>query len=177
MYNRGMLQLSSYFLNKPVLSLRSGTPIAQVAAPIINPKNLKIEGFYCEDMDSDNMLILLIQDIRELSKKGYIVDDFDVLVTPDELVRLQDVMEIQFELMKKRVETVDKTKVGKVHEYAVDSNSMYIQKMYVSQPFWKNLAGGSLSVDRSQVIEVTRKRIIIKPLLQPTPTPAAAVAA
>ncbi len=172
-----MLQLSNYFSQKPVLSLRTGMPVATAITPIINPKNLKIEGFYCEDSVERASLILLSQDIRELNRRGFIINDHDALAEPDDLVRLQGVLNIQFELLKKNVETVGKEKVGKVNDYAVDTQSMYIQKLYVSQPIWKNLAGGSLSVDRSQIVEVTRRRIIINELLQSTPTPVTAVAA
>ena len=44
-----MLQLSASLLNKSVLSLRTGAPIATISSPLINPDNLKIEGFYCID--------------------------------------------------------------------------------------------------------------------------------
>ena len=172
-----MLQLSSYFVGKPVLSLRAGAPVAWSTAPIINPRNLKIEGFYCVDTLDKATLILLVQDIRELNKQGFIIDDHDVLVTTEDVVRLQDVLNFQFELYKKAVETVGKDKIGRVTDYAVETSSMYIQKLYVSQPLWRNLAGGALSVDRSQVVEVTNKRIIINDLLQPTPSAAPAVAA
>lgn len=173
MYNKGMLQLSSYFIGKPILSLRSGTPVAWSTMAIINPKNLKIEGFYCVDSMDQATLVLLDQDIREMSRQGIIIDDHDVLVEPEDLVRLRDVLEAGFELYKKAVETVDNVKVGKVNDYAVETSSMYVQKLYVSQPIWKNLTGGSLSIDRSQIIEVTDKRIIINELLQPTRATAA----
>lgn len=172
-----MLQLSSYFIDKPILSLRTGGEVATAMAPIINPRNLKIEGFYCEDTYDGSTLILVSQDIREISRRGFIIDDHDVLVTEEDLVRLQDVLEMAFELIKKPVETVGKTKVGKVHDYAVDTSSMYIHKIYVSQPIWKNLSGGELSIDRAQIIEITRRKIIIQELLRPTPSTATAIAA
>jgi len=169
-----MLQLSGALLNKPVLSLRSGNPVAWVVAPLINPNSLKIEGFYCEDSFDKNQLILLYQDIRELSQQGFIVNDHDALSTPEDLVRLKRVIEQHFELMKKPVETTSKDKVGKVSDYAVETTTMYIQKLYVSQSILKSLAGGSLSVDRSQIVEITNKRIIIQDILKGTPSPATA---
>jgi sporulation protein YlmC with PRC-barrel domain len=171
-----MLQLSATLLNKQVLSLRTGGPIATVTAAIINPDNLKIEGFYCTDRFDKKQLVLLYQDIRETLAKGYVVNDHDVLVEPEELVRLQKVLELNFSLIGKHVVTVDKEKVGKVSDYAVDSKSMYIQKIYVSQSILKSLTGGSLSIDRSQVHEVTPKRVIINELLKKAPSPAAATA-
>ena len=105
------------------------------------------------------------------------VDDHDVLAEPEDLVRLRDVLEMNFQLLKKPVETVAKTSVGKVGDYAVETTGMYVQKLYVSRPFWQNLAGGTLSVDRSQVVEVTNKRIVINDLLDSAREPQAALAA
>lgn len=172
-----MLQLSNFLYNRPVLSLRTGGQVATAIAPVINTKNLKIEGFYCEDSLDKRHLILLSQDVREAGRRGFIVDDYDVLAEPDDLVRLQDVLEVAFDLIKKPVETVSREKVGKVADYATEMTTLYVQKLYVSQPIWKNLTGGSLSVDRTQIHEVTPKHIVINDLLQPTPTPATAVAA
>lgn len=177
LYNKTMLQLSGYLLNKPILSLRIASPVAWITAPIINPRNLKIEGFYCTDSQDGTRLVLLCQDIRELSRQGFIVDDHDVLVEPDDLVRLQDLIELNFQLPNKPVQTVSKQKVGKVSDYAIETESMFIQKLYVTQSFWKRLTGGSLSVDRSQVVEITKHRIVINDLLEASPSPATAAIA
>lgn len=169
-----MLQLSKGLLDKSVLSLRTGTPIATITGPIINPNNLKIEGFYCEDRFSKDELILLCQDIREVLPQGYVVNDHAVLSEPDELVRLREVLEIGFELIGKQVVTLSKQKVGKVSDYATETESMYIQKIYVSQSIVKSLTGGSLSIDRTQVNEITPKKIIINELLKTAPAGAPA---
>lgn len=172
-----MLQLSATLVNKSVLSLRTGTPIAKVIDPIINPDNLKIEGFYCQDrFQKKKELILLYQDIRDVMKNGYVVNDHDVLVNPDELVRLRKVLELNYELLGKQVMTVSKEKVGKVSDYATEIETMFIQKIYVSQSIVKSFAGGSLSIDRSQVNEITPRRIIINELMKNAPSPARAIA-
>jgi sporulation protein YlmC with PRC-barrel domain len=171
-----MLQLSASFANKPVLSLRTGTPIAQITRPLINPDNLKIEGFFCEDRFSKLELILLYQDIRDVIPQGFVVNDHDVLVEASELVRLKSIITLKYDLIGKPVETVDKEKVGKVSDYATEINSMFIQKLYVSQSILKSFMGGSLSVDRTQVHEITPKRIIINELLGSVPAAAAATA-
>ena len=178
MYNEAMLQLSEFLYNRPVLSLRTGGQVATAIAPIINTKNLRIEGFYCEDnLEKKKRLILLSQDVREATRRGFIIDDYDVLAEPDDLVRLRSVLELAFDLLKKPVETVSHERIGKVTDYATEMATLYVQKLYVSQPIWKSLTGGSLSVDRTQINEVTPKLIVINDLLQPESTPATAVAA
>lgn len=169
-----MLKLSANILNKPVLSLRTGGVIATATRPLINPDNLKIEGFYCDDRFSKAELILLTQDIREALSKGLVVNDHNVLAEPEDLVRLKQVLEIDFEVIGKQVVTLDKQKVGKVHDYAVETSTMYIQKLYVTQSLMRSLTGGSLSIDRSLVHETTPSRIIITELSSKAPLPASA---
>lgn len=171
-----MLQLSATLFNRPVLSLRTGTPIATITAPIINPNNLKIEGFYCQDRFDKKQLVLLYRDIRDILHQGFVVNDHDVLAEPDELVRLKNILELNFQLIGKPVVTLSKEKVGKVSDYATEMETMFVQKIYVSQSIMKSFTGGSLSVDRTQVNEITPKRIIINELLKTSPATAAATA-
>ncbi|MFI5271194.1 MAG: hypothetical protein ACHQT9_04075 [Candidatus Saccharimonadales bacterium] len=159
-----MLQLSATLLNKAVLSLRTGSPVANVQSVIVNPNNLKIEGFYCQDKFSKEILILLVQDIREILPQGFVVNDHDVLVEEEDLVRLKDVLELNFNVINKQVVTIDKQKVGKVSDYAAETTSMYIQKLYVSRSIFKSLSNGTLSIDRSQINEITPSKIIINEL-------------
>ncbi len=171
-----MLQLSASFINAPIMSLRTGTPIARVTAPLINPNNLKIEGFFCVDNFSKEVLILLDQDIRDFLPQGFVVNDHDVLAEPHELVRHKEIIELNFDILGKPVETVSKEKIGKVSDYATDTSSMFIQKLYVSQSLIKSFMGGSLSVDRTQIHEITPRRVIINEILKPTRATAPATA-
>lgn len=170
-----MLQLSKDLTNRAVLSLRTGGPIATAIEPIINPNNLKIEGFYCTDRFNKKTLVLLQQDIRDSLPQGLVVNDHDVLAFPEELVRLKNILELQFKLIDKPVVTTSKTKLGKVSDYAADSESLYIQKLYVSQSLIKSFSGGQLSVDRNQIIEITNHKIVVQEPLQPTKAAAATV--
>lgn len=170
-----MLQLSGMILNRPVMSLRTGTQIGITLSPIINPNNLKIEGFYCQDTQRKR-LVLLEQDIRDVLPQGIVVNDTDALTDPAELIRLKDIMNLRFELIGKHVITVDKEKVGKVNDYATEVQSMMIKKIYVSQSLLKNFTTGSLGVDRTQIVEITRDRIIIQELEGKVPVTAKAVA-
>lgn len=169
--------LSGSLLQKQVMSLRTGAPVGTVTAAIFNPNNLKVEGFYVEDRFHKGQLVLLYQDIRETMQQGFVIDDHDVLAEPGELVRLKNVLSLNFQLIGKQVETIGKEKVGKVSDYAVETETMYVQKIYVSQNILKSFTGGSLSIDRTQINEITPRRIIINDLLdKATVTAPAAVA-
>ncbi|HEX8349815.1 MAG TPA: hypothetical protein VF598_07625 [Hymenobacter sp.] len=164
-----MLQLSEAMLKRQILSLRTSTPIAEVIAPIINQDNLKIEGFYCHEYSAKEPKILLYQDIRDILPQGIIVNDVDVLTEPSELIRLKAVLEREFVVIGMPVETVSKSKVGKVSDYAFETTTMFIQKLYVSRSIFKNLTSGSLSIDRTQIHEITARKVIINDLLETVP--------
>ena len=88
--------------------------------------------------------------------------------------RLRDVLDLDFQLLGKAVETQSGEKVGKVADFATEIETMYIQKLYVSRSVLKSLTTGQLSVDRSNIIEITNKHIVINDLLKGAPAPAAA---
>jgi sporulation protein YlmC with PRC-barrel domain len=171
-----MLQLSEAILNRPIMSLRTGQQVGTATEPIINPNNLKIEGFYCSDRFEKGTYVLLYQDIRDIIAQGFVVDDHDVLTAPEELVRLKDIMSIGFNLIGKPVVTTAKTHVGKVSDFATELETMYIQKLYVTQSVFKSFTGGSLGIDRNQINEITDHKIIINELLKTVPAGARAAA-
>jgi sporulation protein YlmC with PRC-barrel domain len=159
-----MLQLSTSFQSVPIMSLRTGGEVAHTTSHIINPNNLKIEGFYCE-LDK-KQLVLLIQDVRDLLPQGLVIDDTEVLSEPDELVRLREVLQLGFQLTGKPVVTASKEKVGKVTDYALETTTFYIQKLYVGQSLLKSISSGQLSIDRTQIVEITPKKIVIQEILK-----------
>lgn len=156
-----MLLLSTKLQNIPLISVRSGARIGTVLSPILNPHNLHIDAFWCETINSKTNKVLLDMDIRDFSIKGILIDDHLGLSNPDELVRLTEVLNIDYKLEGKTV-LASKHKLGKVAEYAVDHASLFIQKIYVNPPAWKSgIAGNRLLFDRSNVLEVTDTHIIV----------------
>lgn len=171
-----MLKLRNSFLHKPVMSIRTGQQVAEIVAPLFNPDNLKIEGFYCNDKFSKRELILLYQDIRDVIPQGIVIDDHDVLADPRDLVRLRKLIDIRFELIGKQVVTLDKQRLGRVTDYATEVETMYVQKIYTSQGLIKGLTRGNLGIDRNQINEITDKKIIVNDPLDRATVPSGAIA-
>jgi len=166
-YNRLMFRLSENLRVMPVVSLRTGGRIAATEELIINPHNLKVEGWYCKDAYSKETLILVVADVREIMPQGIAVDDHSALVEPGELIRLKEVLDIQFSVLGKGVVTESGQRLGKVSEFALDSDSFFVAKLYVAQPIYKNIAGGQLVIDRDQIVEITDKKITVKDTTEP----------
>lgn len=156
------MRLSQQVINLPVMSLRTGGKIATALEPIINPNNLKIEGWYCEDVFSKSRLVLLAKDVRDFVPQGIAVNDHEVLSEPGELIRLKEVLELEFVLVGKPVVTNHKRRLGKVSDFALDPEALIIQKLYVHRPLYRSLTDSQLTIDRTQIIEITDRRIVVR---------------
>lgn len=168
--------LGQSLLGKQILSLQIGQPIGVINEAIINPFNLKIEGWHATNSDSRKHVILLSQDVREILPEGLVVNDHEALSSPGELIRLKEVTSHQFNLLGKSVVSNHKRKLGRVTDYAFDSDNFYIQKLHISQSIVKSFTGGALLIDRSQIIEVTHQRITVNEATAQDSSPIPAVA-
>lgn len=157
-----MLTLIKQYIGQPVLSLRTGGIVATIQEPIINPNNLRIEGWYVSDKFEHTLLVLKCEDIRDIIDKGVVIDDHEVLVAPEDLLRLKETISLQFNPIGKDVITTNKHKIGRVYEYAIDEKSFYIKKLYASQRFIKSVMGTDSSIDRTQIVEITDRSIIVR---------------
>lgn len=169
-----MLQLSRTLIGRNVLSLRGGQVIGQTTSVIINPDNLKIEGLWVTPTEGKHQLILLPLDIRDILPAGLVVNDLDALTDPQELVRLHKVISYNYTPLGKQVVDLTKAKLGRVSDYAWNTDNFYVQKIYASQSVLRNFLGGSKGIDRSQVQEVTPKKIIVDSTLTRIPAGAPA---
>jgi uncharacterized protein YrrD len=157
-----MLKLSNSLQNIPVMSLRTGGAIGTAGDMILNPNNLKIEAWYVEDRFNKKKLVLTRSEIRDINPQGIVVNDHDALTEPEELVRLKPIMELGFVLIGKHVISQNGTKYGKVSDFAIETESLLVKKIYASQSIIKNFSGGSQSIDRTQIVEITNTHIIIE---------------
>lgn len=155
-----MLLMGQQLIGKPVLSLRTGGAIGVVLEVIINPKNLKIEGWYVNDAQGRQKRILLSQDIRDIIQQGFVVNDHDALTDPKELVRLESVLKLGFVLIGKPVVTESKKNLGKVNDYAFEKESLFIQKLYTDKSILRSLSGQAAIISRDQIVEINRRQII-----------------
>lgn len=156
-----MLKMSKSLLQLPVMSLRLGGQIAIAEAPIINPHNLKIIGWWCVSPDSKNHLVLLAEEVREIMPTGIAVNDEDALCEPEDLVRHHEILEINYQLIDKPVRT-KRQKIGKVSDYSYN-DGLFVQKLYVTRSLIKVFTTeDTLIIDRTQILEVTDKHILVR---------------
>ena len=162
-YNKTMLFLKERLVNVPIMSLQTGAQIAQTGEFVLDPRQLKLVAFYCEGPRLDvNPAILNVSDIREIGSLGIIVDSADVLMSPEDLVRLKEVLEYHFNLDNKQVVTESGQKLGTVANYTLDSTTLYVVKLHVRPGLWQAWKTTELLIDRAQILQVTDDEVVVK---------------
>ncbi len=159
-----MLITASSLLHFPILSLHVGGEIARISQLIIDPNLLKViairvEGALIRDEVGD---LLPIGSIREFSRVGVIIDSIDELVDSEEVMRLRDILELNFELNGLKVVTKKKSKLGRVTDYILDASGWEVQQLIVQRPAIKSFFDPELTISRKSIIEVNDYEVIVK---------------
>lgn len=157
-----MQHLSKIFFAQPILSLRTGGDIGKAERPIFNPDSLRLEGWWATSYSQPETFVLLSNDVRDIISKGIVVDDYESLVPPEDLVRLKRSLEIDYQLLGRKVTTDGGRKLGKVIDFAVDDTEYLVTQLHVLPSMLKNPTGSHTIISRNQIIEINDKHIVVK---------------
>lgn len=160
-----MLVSNERLVGCSVLSLHVGGTIAKTVSPIIDPNELKVVAFFVDGAvvrgeEAGN--ILETKSIREFSSLGMIVDSADEFVNEGDVIRLDEIIALDFKLIGLLVETKRGTKLGKVVGFTMNVDNFMIQQIVVKRPFMKSFNDPELLIGRSEVVEISDYKITVK---------------
>jgi uncharacterized protein YrrD len=158
-----MYALANKLHGLPVMSLQTGQSIATITHPIINASDLEVMALQCVigRMRRDHGVILM-RDIRQLSSDCVIIDSFDEIEDPNEIVRLRTIAERNFNPIGKLVVNESGLRLGKVEDFTINLKTHMLQKLYIHQSLMKSILFNSLVIDRTQIIEITAKQFTVR---------------
>ena len=159
-----MLISYSRLIGAPILSIQAGGPIATIKNAIVDPDNLKILGFNLEGplLNHTDATILDVRSIREYSQLGMVIDNIEELVAPDDVIKIQKVLELNFDLINLKVKTKKGTKLGHLIDYTSTSEDFIVQQIIVKRPLVKALVDPELTISRKEIVEITDYEVIVK---------------
>jgi uncharacterized protein YrrD len=159
-----MLILSKSILNVPIMSLQTGTRLGTSGTPIIDPATLTIMAFFVNGAGGTQQEphVLMANDVREVGQMGMIIDAIDDLSPLSDLVRLQEIIALHFDVMGLTVIDEEKNKLGKVVDYSLDPTTFTIHKLYLKPPLLKSFQTHTSQISRHQIVEVNNNTIIVR---------------
>ncbi len=157
-----MLLSHDRFIGISVMSLQTGAELAHTKRVIIDPRDLTVVAYELEGpMLNEHPSFLRVADIRELSTIGFIIDSSDEFVGIDDVIKLKEVYEFNFELIGLKVVDKKDRKLGKVNGYTVDAGNFVVQQIGVKRPLVQSFNETELLINRTQIVEVSNEHVIV----------------
>ena len=158
-----MLVLGSRYLNTPIMSLQTGARLALTQRALIDPTNLTVAAYeVVGPLLAESPSYLRVAEIREIAPIGMIIDSNDDFIGPEDVIRIKQLLDIDFALINMPVIDESKRKLGKVEDYTVETGGFVIEQIHVKRGVLKGITDTSLLIHRAQVVRVTDNEIIVK---------------
>ncbi len=159
-----MLVSTNRLIGTPILSMQATAQIATVESAIVDPNSLKIIAFKLGGgvVGKSSAYILDTKSIREYSRYGMVIDSIEELVEPDDIIKISEVLKLNFDLIGLKAETKKGSKLGKVIDYTVTNDNFSVQQIIVKRPFIKSFMDPELTIPRKEIVEVTDYKVIVK---------------
>ena len=159
-----MLVSGSRLIGTPILSMQAAGQIAKLESSVIDPDSLKVLAFRVESplVRKAKKTILDTRSIREYSKYGIVVDSIDDLSEEEDVVKIGELLELNFDLNGLKVETKKGSKLGRVIDWTVTTDNFMVQQLIVRRPVLKALIDPELTIPRSEIVKITDYKIIVK---------------
>lgn len=158
-----MLITIGSLIGASVKSLQVGGEVAKISGVLIDPRVLKIVAFYVSGLGVGfNPAILVPEDVREIGPVGFIIDDADKIISPNDVVRLSETIEFGFVLDGILVVDDKKRKLGRVESYAIDPVSCLVEQLYVAPTWAQSFRVSQIVVGRKQIKDISNDKIVVK---------------
>lgn len=145
------------------MSLQTGTKLATIVKPIIDPATLRIIAYEVEgDLLVEKPSFVRTADIREYGHVGMIINSNDELIGLDDVIQVKKIYDLNFPLIGLQVIDEHRRKLGKVSDYTLETGDYVVQQLDVRRGFLKGITDTGLLINRSQIIEINNTSIVVK---------------
>ena len=152
-----MLIELSKLQNSPVGSFDEGGLIGTIRQVVIDKDDAKVIGFAIKLSGIFSPVrVASIQDVVDIDQAGVVLRSAESLVDKDEVVRISQILKLNFKLMGLKAFSKEGKYLGRVYDALVDSNTGDIMRIYVKHLF------ADYVFERSQIDEITLKMVKLR---------------
>lgn len=149
-----------------ILSLHMASPIGKVRDLIINPNNLNVIALVADRFRRSTEIVLPVSAVREFAKIGLIIDSEDEFVGAGDVVKIAEIIKLEFQLRSLNVRTNSGKKLGYVKDFLLSTDDFSIERLIVHRPVLFSLTDAEFYISRSQIVKVTNKNLIVEDLAE-----------
>ena len=171
-----MIYSASGLVGKPVVSIRINANIGQISGVLLNPDRLSVAGLWIKTNTNPRQLLLLNDDVRQLTSQRAIVDDHNQLVEPSELPKLRSILTINYTIPGKKI-VADGRKIGVALDFNFNNETYLVSHIIARASGLQRLRVSQLTFERRQITAIDNRKITVNigpqarqvPSLGPTP--------
>lgn len=157
-----MLIAGSRLIDAPVMGLQTGSELARISKPVIDPRTLEIAAYEVKGpLLNMHPSLLRIADVREFSDIGVIIDSSDEFVSPDDIIKLGEIYRLGFDPIGMKVVDEKHRKMGKIIGYTIDTTGFIVQQLAVRRPFLQAINDPELLIHRTQITAINDDEIVV----------------
>ena len=146
------------FLGLPIRERLSKGFLGKVYDLVVNPADGEILAIFTK---RDGSQLLPTVDISRIANGVVWVENAEALATPDEIVRIADVLKLHVELISNKVFTVSRQYLGEVLDYRFETNGWVLTKLDVAKRILSIPTEKKL-INSSQIVQIKPKEITVR---------------
>ncbi len=158
-----MQKLFSEFNKTLVISRQEKTAIGFLKNVILNPENGKAVGISFETPDRDNMtLVASTSAIVGTGLNFIMIDKIDSVGSPDEIIRVKEILDKGIELIDSKVIDEDGRNMGRVNNYSINLKTLRLRRLYVLSSSLIKLIAKEIIIPEEDIIKIEKNKITVR---------------
>lgn len=155
-----MIYSASSLVGKSVISIRLSSSIGQIEGILIDPNRLSVAGLWVKTNTQPQPLLLINEDVRQLTSQRAIIDDHNQLTEPTDLPKLEPILNANYVIPGKKI-VADNRKIGVAVDFHFNNES-YLVSHIVSRPAGlRKLRLSQETFERRQIKEIDDRQIVV----------------
>ena len=155
-----MIYTASVLVGKPVVSIHLNAEIGQISGVLIDPNRLAVAALWVKLGTDSQSLLLLPEDIRQLTSQRAIIDERNQLTEPSELPKLRSILSINYIIPGKKV-VGDGRKLGVAQDFNFNNDTYLVSHIIVRAARWQRLRMTQLMFERRQITGLDNRQITV----------------
>ncbi len=145
-------------LGIPILDKVSKGLLGKISDFIVNPANGEILAFFTR---KDRKLILPTVDVARVTSEAIFVEDPEAMATPDEIIRISEVIQLHTPIFGNKVFTVSRQYLGEVVDFRFETNGWVLTKLDVAKKIL-GIPTEQKLINSSQIIRIKSNEITVR---------------
>ncbi len=167
-----MMKFVSQLVGAKVLLYQEGAIVGEASRVLIDPDDATFVGLAVQPSHLRSERYIPTSEIKGYGSGYLMAKGLSSLSEENEVIKIRKVLSNEPQIIGARVVTEDGTRIGKVADATVNLKDSILDKLYLTSLLNIGLLGEQKIIDRSQILKIEKKKIIVRDTKETKPVPA-----